>query len=289
MGINVLSLFDGISVGQLALKNIGIDVDNYFACEIKKIAIDVTMDNFPNTIQLGDVTKLDTSKLPKIDLLIGGSPCQDFSAANSIRAGLDGEKSSLFYEYFRILEEVKPKYFFLENVKMEDKWVTEISNFLGVRPINICASLVSPAYRNRLYWLNWGPVNTDLFGNKTVAIPQPKNRMIFLEDIIDSGYVDIPKARCLLVSDSRPLRSKDKMIKRYYRIGLTTLIFEDINDKENTCRYLNQNELERCMSLPNGYTNILNRNNAANVIGDSWNVAVVEYLFEYLKKELISE
>jgi len=118
--MNVLSLFDGMSCGQIALNNLGFNVENYFASEIKKHAIKCTLDNFPNTKQIGDVTKIKGSDLPKIDLLIGGSPCQDFSRANSIRNGLKGMKSMLFYEYVRLLEEVKPKYFLLENVIMDN-------------------------------------------------------------------------------------------------------------------------------------------------------------------------
>ena len=109
--MNVLSLFDGISCGQIALERAGIKVDNYYASEIKPIAIKVTQAHYPNTIQLGDVTKIEAKELPKIDLLIGGSPCQDFSCANLTRNGLEGEKSSLFYHYLRLLRELKPKYF----------------------------------------------------------------------------------------------------------------------------------------------------------------------------------
>jgi DNA-cytosine methyltransferase len=111
--MNVLSLFDGMSCGQIALNRAGIKYDNYFASEIKPHAIKVTQHNYPNTIQLGDVRNIKAEDLPKIDLLIGGSPCQDFSIANKDRTGLNGEKSSLFFEYLRLLKELKPKYFLL--------------------------------------------------------------------------------------------------------------------------------------------------------------------------------
>ena len=117
--MNVLSLFDGISCGRIALERAGIHVDNYYASEIKDIAIKVTQSHYPDTIQLGDVTKVKGADLPKIDLLIGGSPCQDFSIANLVKDGLEGDKSSLFFHYLRLLKEVKPKYFLLENVKMK--------------------------------------------------------------------------------------------------------------------------------------------------------------------------
>ena len=152
---NVLSLFDGISCGRVALERIGIHPEKYFASEIKKDAIKVAMDNYPDTIQLGDVQNIKGSDLPKIDLLIGGSPCQDFSAANMERKGLEGEKSSLFYEFVRLLKETNPTYFLLENVgsmDSDDSFV--ISTELGVSPVQINSSLVSAQMRDRLYWTN---------------------------------------------------------------------------------------------------------------------------------------
>ena len=176
--MNVLSLFDGISCGQLALQRAGIQYNKYYASEIKKIAIQCTQENFPDTIQLGDVTKLDLCKLDKIDLLIGGSPCQDLSIANVAnkgnREGLNGEKSSLFYEYVRILKQIKPKYFLLENVsnmKEEDKNL--ISKILGVEPIKINSNLVSYQNRSRYYWTNI----------PNVTIPEDKN--IDFQDYIE--------------------------------------------------------------------------------------------------------
>ncbi|MCK9616179.1 MAG: DNA cytosine methyltransferase, partial [Candidatus Omnitrophica bacterium] len=153
--MNILSLFDGMSCGQLALKRIGIIPDNYFASEIKTDGISVTMSNFPNTKQVGDVTKLDGKSLGKIDLLIGGSPCQDLSIAMYNRTGLAGIKSKLFYEYVRLLKETNPTYFLLENVGLmseADKAV--ITEIMGVEPIAINSLLISAQLRNRLYWTN---------------------------------------------------------------------------------------------------------------------------------------
>jgi len=248
MGINVLSLFDGISCGQLALERSEIKINNYFACEIKKDAIAVTMDNFPNTIQLGDVREVDFTKLPKIDLLIGGSPCQDLSQAHSERKGLEGNKSSLFWEYVRALNETNPKYFLLENVEMPKNDYQIISKTVGTYPININSELVSPQLRNRYYWTNIGPGDYDLFGFRTCAISQPKNKKIYLQDILTSGKADRLKARCLLESDSRPLKNQEKMRHRYFDTGFTTLVFED----DGSCRYLNQMELEQCQTLGGG-------------------------------------
>lgn len=165
MGINVLSLFDGMSCGQVALERIGVKVDRYFASEIKKHAIKVTMNNYPNTIQIGDVTKVSYKDgvlyteegnyiVGKIDLLIGGSPCQDFSILKANGKGLEGDKSKLFYEYLRLLKEIKPKYFLLENVKMKKESEKQLNEYLGVEGLHINSSLVSYQNRPRIYWSN---------------------------------------------------------------------------------------------------------------------------------------
>lgn len=151
--MNVLSLFDGMSCGQLALKRAGINVNNYYASEIDKHAIKVTQHNFPNTIQVGDVTNLSGNDLPFIDMVIGGSPCQGFSFAGR---GLNFEdtRSKLFFEFTRILKECQPKYFLLENVVMKKEYERIISDYLGVNPVLINSSLVSAQNRKRLYWTN---------------------------------------------------------------------------------------------------------------------------------------
>lgn len=153
----VLSLFDGMSCGQIALRELGIPVEKYYASEINKHAITQTQLNFPNTIQLGDVTKLSAKNLPKIDLLIGGSPCQGFSYAGKM-LNFDDPRSKLFFEYVRILNEcrdINPDVkFLLENVVMEKKCERTISELLGLRPVKINSALVSAQNRVRLYWTN---------------------------------------------------------------------------------------------------------------------------------------
>lgn len=151
--MNVLSLFDGMSCGQIALKKLGFYVENYFASEIDKYAIKVTQANFPNTIQIGDVTKVSALDLPQIDLLIGGSPCQGFSFAGK-QLNFNDPRSALFFEYVRLLKECKPKYFFLENVKMKKEYQDVITQYLGVEPIELNSALVSAQNRKRLYWTN---------------------------------------------------------------------------------------------------------------------------------------
>ena len=205
-GINVLSLFDGVSCCQQALHRCGIKVDNYFASEIEKNAIKVTQSNFPNTIQLGSVTDIDCSKLPPITLLAGGSPCTDFSFAGKMKGMATTDKievvtldhylqlkkqgyqfegeSYLFWEYVRILKEVKPKYFLLENVMMTEKWERIISQTLGVNPIRINSALLSAQSRKRNYWVNFGMQPMGLFGDLHSIIPQPKDKGIMLRDIL---------------------------------------------------------------------------------------------------------
>ena len=145
-GINVLSLFDGLSCGNVALERAGIKINSYYASEVDKWAVQIANKNYPDIIQLGDVLGVKGKDLPKIDLLIGGSPCQDLSFAGKGK-GLEGDRSSLFYQYVRLLKECKPKYFLLENVRMKQEYQDIISDLLGVQPIKINSSLVSAQNR----------------------------------------------------------------------------------------------------------------------------------------------
>lgn len=182
--MNILSLFDGISCGQVALKRAGIKIDKYYASEIDKYAIQITQKNFPNTIQLGDVNKYSEWELPKIDLLIGGSPCQDLSVSKKDRQGLKGERSKLFYIYVECLKNFKPKWFLLENVNsMPKEAKEEITRLLGVEPIMINSALVSAQQRKRLYWTN------------IPGITQPEDKHIYLQDILESGLSYIDKSQ----------------------------------------------------------------------------------------------
>lgn len=285
-GLNVLSLFDGMSCGQIALQKAGIKVNQYFASEIKPHAIKITQHNFPNTIQLGSVLDVKASDLPKIDLLIGGSPCQDFSSANKEKLGLQGEKSGLFYEYLRLLKECEPKYFLLENVAMDDYSYAAISEMLGTYPTNINSELVSGQLRQRSYWTNIGPESFDLFGNRYSMIPQPRNKKIKFQDLLENGYTDRLKARCILESESRPLVSKDKLFRRYNELGFINIVFDNPYCKYNeNIRILTQTELERLQTVPEGYTSILKRNDAACLLGDGWTVDTIAHIFSFIEVE----
>lgn len=188
-GITVLSLFDGMSCGQIALQKLGIKVKQYYAAEIDKHAIQVTQHNFPNTIQLGDVTKLFANDLPKIDLLIGGSPCQGFSFAGK-QLAFDDPRSKLFFEFVRLKKECNPTYFMLENVKMKKDFEIIISKYMGVAPIEINSSLLSAQNRVRLYWTNIANEPYGLFGDMQCMIPQPKDKGILLRDILENDVPD---------------------------------------------------------------------------------------------------
>ena len=180
--MNVLSLFDGLSGAKLTLNNIGIEC-KYFASEIDKYSESVSKYHYPDIIRLGDVKNIEGKDLPKIDLLIGGSPCQGFSVAGK-RLNFKDERSALFFEYVRLLEECNPKYFVLENVKMRKDYIDIISSYLKVPPILINSAKVTAQNRQRLYWANF-------------PISQPKDRGIFLRDIIEKGFVDRDKSYCI--------------------------------------------------------------------------------------------
>lgn len=217
-GFNVLSLFDGMSCGQIALERAGIYVDNYFASEIDKYPIQITQNNYPNTKQIGDVREVKGSDLPKIDLLMGGSPCQGFSFAGK-QLNFEDPRSKLFLEFVRLLEETKPKYFLLENVKMKKSSQDIISQYLGVEPIEINSNLLSAHNRRRLYWTN------------IPNIQQPEDKGIMLKDIIVDGAVDCrmttkDKAYALTVSYNGAVVWNS--IERKQR----TMILEAINGKK---------------------------------------------------------
>ena len=180
--MNVLSLFDGMSCGRIALDRLGIKVDNYFASEIDKYAMKVSEANYPDIIQVGDITKLDLSTLPKIDLIMGGSPCQGFSFAGK-QLAFDDPRSALFFEFVKCVEELKPKYFLLENVRMKKEYLDVISEYMGVEPIMINSALVSAQNRVRYYWTN------------IPGIEQPEQRGIVLRDILETQTINLEKTQ----------------------------------------------------------------------------------------------
>ena len=291
-GITVLSLFDGISCGQIALERSGIKVDKYYASEIDKYAIKITAKNYPNTVQLGDVSYINANDLPKIDLLIGGSPCQDLSNYKYYKKdvkGLDGSKSGLFYHYVRLLKELKPKYFLLENVaSMEDKWRDIISEELGVKPIMINSNLVCAAERKRYYWTN------------IPDITQPKNKNINLKDIVidasevpDKYWYDKPffyngndkKVQCTL--DIKGHRQMKEVYNLNFKCNTLTCDGNGGNLQKKVfqngkCRKLTPLEYERLQTLPDNYTDCVSDSRRYTAIGNGWTVDVISHIFNHM-------
>ena len=226
--MKVLSLFDGMSCGQLALQKVGANVTKYYASEIDKYAIQIAKKNFPNTIHLGDVTTVDATNL-EIDLLVGGSPCQGFSFAGK-QLNFDDPRSKLFFEFVRILKECKPKYFLLENVVMAKASQQVISQYLGVEPIEINSSLVSAQHRKRLYWTN-------------IPFEMPDDKKIYLKDILENGLASDKmtkdgKAYCLTAryqgavwwnSIQRKQRTMVRIDKPISKYGLQQVGVADLN------------------------------------------------------------
>ena len=296
--MNVLSLFDGVSCARIALENLDIPVTNYFSSEIDKHCIRVSSKHYPDIIQLGDVCGVDTKKLPKIDLLIGGSPCQDLSNAKAGK-GLKGKKSRLFYEFIRIYKELKPRHFLLENVK--NKWGNEMSNYLKTPYQEINSNIFTAQSRPRYYWSN-------------IEVPPPPNQLSKLKilDIIEPNPLEkytITKNKTQQKIKTVKLSSKtskDGLIKAY------TFDKETIKDNErqrriysvkgksptilarsdttkiiiNDCiRKMTPLECERLQGLPDNYTSILSDTQRYKAIGNGFTIPVIEYFLKNLNKK----
>ena len=318
----VLSLFDGISCGHVAFDRAGIKVDKYFASEIKRCAIQVTMDNYPDTIQIGDVTKVhyengvlykncertsieneDGSEAFKwllgekvyeghIDFLIGGSPCQDFSLASVLtpykdheKYGLEGLKSRTFYEYLRLKKEVNPTFFLLENVKMKSESEKELNDYMCVDGIHINSNLVSFQNRDRIYWTN------------IPGVEVPDDKHINFQD-----YKDTDPEYCRQFKVN-PTPSRIRMWNNGVQEGIGNC--PNVTDREKIycltrkqdrcpnsgliafedfCRYLTRREIELAQTLPEGYTKAISYLKMQDVCGDGWTIDVIAHIFSYATK-----
>lgn len=288
--MNVLSLFDGMSCGQIALDKLGITPKNYFAAEIDKHAIKVAQANYPDMVHLGDVRGIQTSGDHlidefdcghKIDLLIGGSPCQGFSFAGK-QLNFEDPRSILFFEYVRLLKALKPKYFLLENVRMKKESQNIITEYLGVEPIEINSNLVSAQNRRRLYWTN---------------IPfegLPEDEGIVLADILEDGFTDRDKSYCLDASyykggGASNVRLYFEKSRRQIVFGSGTNKLEHNNhltfDEGLTWRKLTPVECERLQTVPDGYTDHVSNTQRYKMLGNGWTVDVIKHLFKPLAKE----
>ena len=301
--MNVLSLFDGMSCGQIALEKSGFQVDKYFASEIDKHAIKVAKANYPDMVHLGDVRDVSADDLPQIDLLIGGSPCQGFSFAGK-QLNFDDPRSKLFWEYVRLLKELQPKYFLLENVKMKQESMDVITEALGVEPIFINSSLVSAQNRQRYYWTN---------------IPMdklPDDKGIMLKDILEDGVVDRDKAHCI---DANYFKGGN--LKSYFEKHRRQLVFSDeglchVGDADlkghgynrrvyhpdgkapslcaasggnlepktfispDSWRKLTPLECERLQTVPEGYTAHVSNTQRYRMLGNGWTVDVISHILK---------
>lgn len=213
--MKILSLFDGISCGRVAMERAGIPVEKYYASEIDKYAIQIAQKNYPDTIQIGDVNKLNYLELLDVDMIIGGSPCQDLSIAKQNRQGLRGERSGLFWKYVEALETIKPKWFLLENVasmKNEDRdAITETLKriYPDTHCIMINSALVSAQQRKRYYWTNW-------------QVAQPEDKGILLKDILETTVADREKSRAIISSIGRTTE------REYFKKFQGQLAFEPV-------------------------------------------------------------
>ena len=317
--MNVLSLFDGMSCGQIALERIGIKVDNYFASEIDKYAIKVTQSNYPNTKQVGNVEFVTKEMInTNVDLLIGGSPCQGFSFAGK-QLNFEDDRSKLFFEFVRLKKELNPKYFLLENVKMKKEFQDIISSYLECEPVIINSALVSAQNRLRLYWTN------------IPNITQPKDKDIVIKDITEDGgnKIGAMRGRYLINGKRQDYKMKTE--------GMTTQRLELRKDEKSNCittvskdnyliklfntnpsgrgmngwvyhtnaksptvttnkgegnkishdghwyRKLTPIECERLQTVPDNYTDQVSNSQRYKMLGNGWTVDIIAHIFKNLK------
>ena len=316
--INVLSSFDGMSCGMVALERAGIPVAYYFASEIDKYAMRTSESNYPDIVRLGDVQEVRAQGLPKIDLLIGGSPCQGFSLAGK-QLNFNDPQSKLFFEFVRLLKECKPTYFLLENVKMKKEYQDIISAHLGVEPIEINSNLVSAQNRKRLYWTN------------IRGVTQPKDKGIYLKDIIQEDWadealqsdgwhkwwtekgefqlrkkyssLDADKAICMtarqyaswngnFISEvfgiaNRPRGNNTGGLRNDGSKSptLSSNAWEHNNRllKGGKLRKLTVTECCRLQTVPDDYCNSVSNSQAYKMLGNGWKVDVIAHIFKGLK------
>ena len=281
--MNVLSCFDGMSCTQIALRQLGYENINYYASEVDKYAIKVTQANYPKTFQVGDITKIDPEKLPKIDLMVGGSPCQDLSFAGKGKGLIEGERSSLFFAFVDLLQAIKPKYFLVENVRMKKEYQDIISDILGVQPIKINSSLVSAQNRVRLYWTN------------IPNIEQPRDRGIILSDILEEEVDSKYDAGKHLLEG---YRGGDQLNPNYksqantiHRDKVATLsagthgYANGYVKGRHTYRKLTPRETERLQTVPDNYTAHVSNTQRYKMLGNGFTVEVIKHILSDMKEK----
>lgn len=306
--MNVLSLFNGMGCAEIALIESRIKYNKMYTSEIDKFALIQTRHNFPNNIELGDVRYINTSKIEKIDLLVGGSPCQSFSFAGKRKGmstkdeqeiltldhylqlkeeGFEFEgQSYLFWEFIRILNEVKPKYFLLENVSMSEKWAKVLSKAIGVNGIHIDSKLVSAQNRHRVYWTNIGLKPSGLFNHLYSIIEQPKDRGISLSEILENHeFRQIPK--CFYGNFGKKQRINDlNWVNNKKSNCLTTSSGHPIqyilNHDKTLCRNLSISEYNKLQTIPLWYEWVVSKTQQYKMLGNGWTIEVIKHIFSYI-------
>lgn len=327
IGAKILSTFDGGSMGQQALKELGVPIDKYFASEIDKHAINVAMANHPETIQLGDVCgiqyengalfykqnndplKNGGSYITDIDLLIGGSPCQGFSFSGK-QLNFNDPRSKLFFEFVRLKNELKPKYWLLENVVMKQEYQDVITEHLGVQPVKLNSAKTSAQNRERLYWCNW-------------EITEPTDQGIGLEDVLEDTEMigpsairgrrlnkatilgrrldergkrqdydkTVPITQCLEVRASN--RDKSNCLTTVAKDTILTTMpigrHPDAFKRELPFRYYTKTERCRLMNLPDNYCDSVSLNQAVKITGNGWDVGMIKHIFNCLIRQARGE
>jgi len=275
--VNVLSLFDGIGAARIALDRVGIRYDNYYASEIDGYAMKIMQNNYPDTIQVGDVTKLDGFTLPKVFLLVGGSPCTGFTRRGK-KLNFADRRSSLIFEYYRLLCETRPKYFLLENVFMKREWLDVISSMLGVEPIKINSSLVSGQHRVRYYWTN------------IEGVTLPEDKQLAFSDVLEDVIDDVPHY------DEADFRKRKKKQIRMNSIAIdpdkaTTVMASNARTYEGNYTVMSNGlvrrtiplEIERLQTIPDGYTRFVSNAQRYRALGNSFTVDVIAHILNYMK------
>lgn len=297
--MRVLSLFDGISCGRVALDRAGISTEEYRAWEIEPNAIKISRNNWPGVIQMGDVTAADFTRYRGADLLLGGSPCQGFSPSGKL-LNFDDPRSRLFFEYARALREAAPRYFLLENVNMKKEWQDIISEHLGVEPILLNSSLVSAQNRSRLYWTN------------IPGVTAPPDRGVKLQDILETseflqpaairgrrmsfkegkwtrkdGSPEVKNIQCLEVRASNT--DKSNCLTTVDKDNVLTALppgrYPDVFNSELPYRYYTTRECERLQTLPDGYTSGVPESYARAALGNAWTVDMVAWILSHIPRE----
>jgi len=290
--MNVLSLFDGISCGQVALKKCGIKITNYFSSEIDKHAIKVTQHNHPNTKQIGDVTKVKSKDLPKIDLLMGGSPCQGFSFSGK-QLNFEDPRSKLFFEFVRLVKQCRPKYWLLENVVMKQEYQEVITKYLGVEPVKLNSALTSAQNRVRLYWANFEitePIDQGIKLKEVLEFKDMINkgsiigRRLNNRGVRDDYNKSFPIIQCLEVRDAKcsDITKSNCLTTVSKDTVLTNLpIGRHQNAFGKNLPYRNYTAVERCrlMNLPDNYCEAISLNQTVKATGNGWDVGMIEHIF----------